>query len=472
MAAPTQVVRINDPGRTNVSPAPTTGLVIGFASSGTADTVTSIANPNTLATTFDQGPMPEAAAKMLQVAGGPVLCLRTATSVAGVNSVVSQTGGGPVVTVGGVPNDKYDAKITIVAGGVLGTATFKYSLDSDNTESETITVPGGGAFLIPNTGVTATFVVGTHEAGTTHEFTSTPPMYNASDLSTAFAAILADPTEFAFIVFAGEAADAASAATLFSAIDGHLTSLENGFRYVRSMMSAGDDTFGNVKTSFAAVESDRISPVFSTGRLSSAKPFAGWASASVPLVQHAASRAASALISTDLARVLSGAIDGTLSIGHDEFLDPQGLDDARISTFRTLPGRAGFFITNMRLKSALGSDFRYWQHGRVIDVTCRQTVISQQTLLSKGIRVNADGTIDEREAVAIEADINGALEAVLVSPLNAEGNPGHISRTADDPPLYTIDRTNDILATEEIKSSVAVRPLGYPKLITTDIGFA
>ena len=71
-------------------------------------------------------------------------------------------------------------------------------------------------------------------------------------------------------------------------------------------------------------------------------------------------------MSTDLAQVSGaqsvGAATGALRIGHDEFTANAGLNDAKIGTMRTYPNLTGFFLTNVFLRSALGSDFEFWQH--------------------------------------------------------------------------------------------------------------
>jgi hypothetical protein len=59
------------------------------------------------------------------------------------------------------------------------------------------------------------------------------------------------------------------------------------------------------------------------------------------------------------------------------------------------------------------------------------------------------------------------LAAQLTAPSNAEGTRGHVSDFN-----YQIDRTNNIQVSQTVNSDVAVRPLGYSKYITTQIGFS
>jgi hypothetical protein len=132
-------------------------------------------------------------------------------------------------------------------------------------------------------------------------------------------------------------------------------------------------------------------------------------------------------------------------------------------------------LTNARIKSAAGSDFRYWQHGRVMDAACATVVAVQATFIGMSIRTNPDpapnttpalGSINELDARRLETQAENALRAILTQPNNVEGTRRHVSELD-----YQIDRTNNVLTTETIQSDVSIQPLGYPKTITTTIGF-
>jgi hypothetical protein len=216
----------------------------------------------------------------------------------------------------------------------------------------------------------------------------------------------------------------------------------------------------------AAVTDNRIAVSYRTADTASSKAHPGWGTPKIPLCHNIGAKAHRELISTDLARVASGSLIGVVAIEHDEFLT-EAMDQHRISTARTWLGRAGFYLTNARIKSAAGSDFRYWQHGSVMDLACRTTYLQQQTFIGMGLRTNADGTIDERDAVRLETTVREALNEQLLRPTNAEGTTGHVSALN-----YVIDRTNNVATTETLLSDVSIRPLGYAKFITTTIGYS
>lgn len=478
MPIPGQTLTINDPGLGIATPASSIPLFFGRTSSGTANVLKSHSSPIDLRAEFGEGPCVEAAVHCLATAGGPVRVAKSANSVAGANSAVTKTAVGSstgTVTVSGTPNDDYAVEVEITKTGTVGTGEFKYTLERNRptaarTYSEIITIPAGGTFVLPNTGLTITFVPGGgavfFEKGDKHSFDSTAPMWNSSDLSALVTALLADSTFFNFMVGCGKHATAAGAATIFSAYDTHLTSFANVFRYVRGMMDAGAEGTATTITAFAAVSSRRILAAYGSVDMTSSKPFAGWGAPRQQSVGIFAAAAARNLISTDLARFASGPLPSVLNITHDEF-KTEVMDSQKFATLRTFPGIDGFFATNARLKSPAGSDFTDWQFGRIMDEACRVTYEAQLNYLSAGIRTKANGTIDERDALRIEADITGKLNAVLRQPKNAEGTSGHVSDLA-----YRISRTQNLNSTKQLNSEVAIRPLGYPKFIVTQLGYA
>ncbi len=482
MTIPGQNLSVNDPGLGLVETNASTPLVLGTAELGTNYEKLSHSNKNDVVAAYGQGPLAEAVCHMLDIAGGPVQSMKVdgtvASTIGAVTPILVSTATGTITT-GGTALDAYEAIVEILTTGSVAAADFqfRFSLDDGRTFSEPIAVPAAGTYAIPNSGVTITFVDGAgpifFEAGDLHEFDTTEPYYSVTELALAVTALLAASLDWGYLVVTGTPASAADGATFFAALATHLTTFFNNFHYVRAIMSASDDTEANVITSFAAVEDERISAVYSTADTTSGKPNAGYGTPKMSALVTVAARAAAVLISTDLARVASGSLTGVIEIGHDES-QSETLDSQRITTLRTWPGRAGFYITNARLKSAAGSDFRYWQHGRIMDLACATTFQFQQLFISAAVRVNGGaaganpvpGSIDERDAQRYETVGDRALSGKLKQPDNAEGSRGHVSDLA-----YTIDRDNDVLTTEAILSEVAIRPLAYPKTITTQLGF-
>lgn len=474
---PRQEVFIRDPGLGTTPEAITTPLYMGVSEKGPVEQIQSFTNKADVIDTFGQGPLSEDLCRALDIAGGPVLGVRIDGSVAGTAGSVTKTAvaggtGTGTVTVAGAPYDAYEVHVKITKTGTLGTAEFQYSLDDDVTDSEVFLVPGSGTFPIPDTNLTLTFVPGGgpvfFEAGDLHEFDCTAPFFSTVDLSDAVTAILADPTEFAFVVLTGDSATAAAAATLFAAVAVHATSLENQFRYTGWIMDGGsrENDRAAAITDHAASANSRVCLVYALCQVTSSKPIQGFGTPRRSGVTVVGSRAAASLVSTDLARFASGNLVGVESIQDDEFRSPL-LGPQKFTTLRTWQGFPGFYIENANIKSPAGSDFVYWQHRRVMDLACDTTVKAQYPIISKGFRVNDDGTINETDARSAEADVRSALRGNLKDPTNAEGTPGHVSDFG-----YNIDRKNDVLGTSRVKSKVAIRPLAYAKVLETEIGFS
>ena len=476
MPIPSQTITILDPGLGLVEPSSTTPLILGCSSSGTVDALYSFSTKSAAVTTLGEGPLVEAVCTALDVAGSPVLAMPLTVNAAGAAGAVTPTrvaASTGTITVGGNSNDSYEVQVKIAAsstGVTVGTGVFQYSLDDGRTFSEPINIPAGMTYTMPKTGLTLTFVVGggplAFEKGDLHEFDCSAPYYNTAGLASAVTALLANSTEWAFLVLTGTPASAADGATMFGALQTHMASFESQFRFVRAIMDAGDDTTANVITAFGGVSDDRICVAYGNCDMSSSKAFAGFGTPKRSVVNIIGARAAKALVSTDLARVASGALEGVIAVSHDEFLN-EVLDVHRISTLRSWLGRAGFYITNARLKSNPGSDFIYWQYGRVMDLACKTTYLVQQNFISMGLRTTGTGTIDELDAARLETRGRDALNAALTAPSNAEGTRGHVSAVS-----YQIDRTNNVQVSQTVNSDVAVRPLGYSKFITTQIGFS
>lgn len=465
MPIPGQTFNINENGLGLVTPVTTIPLWYGYSSNGTANVLRTYNSITDLVNGQGQGPAVEGAAYDLANYGGPIRFMRASTSVTGANSAVTNAGGGPVVTVGGIPNDDYLFVAKIVLGGALGVGTFQYSLDNGVTFSEVQVIPAGGSFAIPNTGLTLTFPSGTYVATSTYSFSSTAPMWNATDLNLAFQGIQADSTEWDFIVTTGRQATGAAAAVLAAALQSQLTTLANQFRWKGGMLDAGDETTASIITAFGSTVANRVLVTYRGATCTSSKPFPGWSVPKVRALNAFGGRAHGSLISTDLGRVASGPVPGVQSIEHDEY-KTEVLDAQKISTLRTIPGIKGFFITNGNLKSASGSDFKWWQFRRIMDVACATVYQEQAKLLNSGVRAAANGTIDERDAARIEGRVNAVLHALLLQPTNAEGTPGHVSDV-----VYTVNRSIVITTTSTIQGEVAIQPLGYAKYFLVNLGF-
>ena len=448
-------------------------MYMGTSSTGVVGTVYAFSDPQDVINTLGQGPLPEDLCYHLAIAGGPVYAIRLTGSTAGAAGAVTKTAlstSTGTITVAGAAYDAYLVRVEIKVTGALGVAEFRYSLDNAVTYSPQIIVPSGGTYAIPNTNLTLTFVPGggpiLFEAGDYHTFTCTAPGFSASDLNSGIVSLKADNTQVAAVILSGKFATASAAATIAAAMAVHAASLFTMYRPIRYMMDGGADNQATTKTAYAAFTDARACTWYGSDVCTSAKPFTGWGAPVSPIQRQAAGRAAASLISTDLARFASGAIQGVTSITHDEFRN-ELMDQKNFSTFRTHQGVSGYFITNARLMSAPGSDYQFWQHGRVMDVATYTAYSALLPFLNSSVRTTSTGAIDPRDAARWEKTVKDALRTVLLDPDNAEGTPGHVSAVD-----CKVDQVSSVQTTGVVKVTVAIRPLGYAKTITNTLSFS
>lgn len=370
---------------------------------------------------------------------------------------VTLSGSGPAasnVTFTASPIDVYSALITMVVAGAVGTATFKVSVDGGNSYSAEIAT--AAKYAVPGTGMVLAFS-STFVTGDTYSFTTTGPGFGTTDVTAAYATLLADPREWGFTHLVGAAANAAGAATMAAVLDTQMTTAEVAMRFVFSILECPTgESDATVAAAFANFTSKRVMVV------------AGDAAMQSPLTGRVERRNGAWAVSTRLASIQSGEdagwvgrgplknINPILGIYRDEGKTPL-LDAARFTTLLTRKG--GFFVKGARMMAPAGSDFSYTVARRVMDVACRLTYQAELPYINSSMRVNADGSIDARDALAFEGEVKSLLIAGLISPGNASAA------------SVVVNRTANILSTSNLPVSVRVTPLGYTRTISTDIGF-
>lgn len=492
MALPGITNNVLDGGLGVSTPASSIPLVFGASQSGTANVPTLISNQRQLKDTFGlYGPLVDNVGHILDLAGGPVVACRTTASIAATydggstDALAASSGAGAdneinLAIADGSPVNDFDLIFTIVSGGTVGQTTFTYSLDGGSTQSPLTSA--GATVAIGDSGVVAHFEAGSsaaYVAGATYGTTAKCARPNATNIGTAFDAIEDTLLEYDFLVMAGAGGTAGEMATNFSTISTRIAALLSTYdKPMRCMMSPGDDTAANVLTAFSALTQSRIALVYGKEKVAPVFSQIGRSLPNLPAVCGASMRAAGNVISTDLAQTSGaasvGALPGVVSITHNEFLAEAGLNTAKIGTLRTYPNLTGFYLTNVLLKSAAGSDFEFWQHGRIMDQACR--VVSQQhsLLISSSVITKNDGTgsLTEFAAQAIEKKVQRALDNVIgsairgIGPTAVDGTIGHVSDIR-----YQVDRTNNVLSTKTLVATVAIVPRGYLKTLIATLSF-
>lgn len=441
-----------------------TVAVVGVCSSGTANTVYAFTDVQTLKDTLGTGPLVEAAAFILAIAGGTVVCCKSAASTAATAGSVTKTGTGLSVltTTGSTPLDSYQVRVLIMQGGAnpaSGTVTFKLSLDGGRTYGPELALPTGGTYTGAQAayGITLVFSAATLVAGDYYEFTTTAPAYTTGDLTTAIDALLADARTWFLLYAAGVPADATALQGVHALLASKMATAAAAYRYARAAVQVHDDTDGNIATAVAALSDTRV--MLAAGFVNLLSQTTGMTTkrgASIPVV----ARAAAVPPGEDLGRVATGPVKGVVTLLRDEGKTP-ALDFLQLATLRTHTGLSGVYVTNGAVKAGAGSDFKFLQYGRVMDLASGAVRGGMLRFLNDSVRVNSTtGLILEADAKTIEAFIERALrDAVTV--------PGYASDCS-----VAVDRTVNILSTQQLKVKFRVIPLGYAKFIDGEIGFS
>jgi hypothetical protein len=452
------------------SSAQTTTAKVGVASGGELNRVYAFTDKETLAATLVGGPVVEAAADSLNDAGGTVIVVPVAPSVAGSIGPVTRTGSPagptkPSVAVTGVPKDGFEIVIIIVQGGPRGTASFKVALDGGDTFSPEISTPLAGLYPLDGTGLSLNFGVGTYVAGDSYTATVTPPGFSATDLFAAFGALLADARRWKLAHIVGaptsgtDAAKAAASVALAAAVGSQMAAAAKAHRYARALVEAPDVADKALVDAFASVVDPRVA--VAAGYIEHLSALSGRIykrSAAWPV----ATRAAKVPISQDLAWI--GAPEGPLpssvrALYRDERKTP-ALDAARFITLRTVIGRRGFFVTNPNSMAGTTSDYSLLQNGFVIDEAAAASYDAMLDYLSAQIPVDAKtGRIDEVFAAAAEAKVTAKVGAAVLQPR-------HVTALQ-----VQINRTDNLLSTRRLRWKVRCVPYAYPKSVEVEIGF-
>lgn len=479
-------------------------LVIGCCSSGSANQLVVTRNSATLVSTLGQGPLVEAAS-LTCLAGGTVIAVKATSTTAGTASTVTSTGAGTsVVTVTGTPVDTYYVKVLFLTGGTIATAggTFQVSLDAGRNYGPVLSLGTATTFVVGVTGITLNFAAGTTLAGQTHTFGTTEPLWNTAGILAALNVFQA--SQYAIQGVGSTHIVGAMSGANASTVQGYLDTLATGYVWTRSFVSARDaspptiyggtaetDTVwsGLIQTDYASTAARRICPgapywnmptaipnPASTGAPALRRPIA-WAAAAryttVPPQRHVG-RVKDGAVANIVVNPLLDPVDGF--VYHDERINP-GLDyiiagtGGRFMSTMTRPGLPGVYITNPLTAAPLGSDFFLMPLGTVMDIFASIVHQVGQLSIDDDVRINANGTIYENDARAIEAIISNAVNSVMFSQkMISQPVQGGPTATATGSSIL-VDRTNNVRSTNNVNLTGQIIARGYVLTITANLSF-
>jgi len=432
---------------------------VGIGSLGTLDSVIPVSDVDQVRAKLGYGPLANAVAECLRAGARTVLAVPADIGTNGANGDVtsSKTGDGTVVASGN-PNDAYDILIEILTEGVLNAATFRYSLDGGNNWSREITVPVGGAYVIPNTGVTATFACSTgFDAGDKYSWQTTQPVMSTTTAQDAIDALLASDSSFGLVHLVGP-----SSSAMWTVLDTLAVKAAGGHRHIHIVaeadVQAADETLDQWRDGLIAEQagfaSDYVQVVSAmwviadpiTGQLRGrnlAAIFVGWT-------------VAGQKVSDSPAHVERGPVPmvrGGMKYAVPKdltYADIVALDAARYVTFRMFEDLDGVYATADPMMSAETSDFRYAHLRRVMNKAAREVRLA--------VLPHVWGDAD---AIGQRAVVTSGKR-----PLQRMKDAGEIADYA-----VLIPAGQDVLGTGQLTVKIRIQPKPKSPWIETDLGF-
>lgn len=152
-----------------VSPGPGgTQAKIGVSLKGTPLTPVTVATLTALSSALEGGPLCDAAAQVIGVAGTPVICVPCPIVTAGSVGAWTQTGSGAGAVSSTVAPHK-EIRVLCSTAGTLGTAAFQFSVGGAAYSAPVVSVAGATwAYRVPGTFVTLTFAAATYVLAGVH----------------------------------------------------------------------------------------------------------------------------------------------------------------------------------------------------------------------------------------------------------------------------------------------------------------
>ncbi len=397
-----------------------------------------------------------------------IYCIPVKATTAGTISEVSKTGdSGGGCSAAGSPNNAYSVMVEITGKGGFNTALFTFSLDGGFTRSEEATIPLAGAYEIPGTGVTLTFAQGedtpeeSFQVGDSFAFTTTAPQMTNADALAAIDKLRQFDELFEFVHIVGESTAAMWAAVstaqteletqrhkplLFILESGKIGTDESVDDYALRL-EAENKKLKNKNVAVVAARSLYVKMDGTTTEVNNASILCGLlAKTSVQQSVGRTRESAGMGISKDKMLELRPA-------GIKEYIEL--LDSAKYITFREYDGLEGFYVTNARVMSPDGSDYRYIEDVRVVNKIVREVRKAGLPLLQEDIDVEDTQGELERRAKYMEDPLDEMVRAKEISSAQ-----------------ITVPEGQDIIKDERMDVVVRYVSRGYIRTIHVDIGRA
>lgn len=428
-------------------------------------TVTGNMGPDKLYSLLGRSPLADAVMDSLENGANRIYCIPTKASTAGtVGEVTAKKEGQGSLTASGQPYNAYEVVIEITAKGGLNTALFTYSIDGGASRSEERTVPEGGAFQIPDTGITVTFAEGAAKsdafaAGDVYRLTTTAPKLTNADALAAVNKLRTFNEAYELVYIAGES-DAAMWAAVSAAQEELAADYHKPLLFVLEAYAPGEaeelsDYVGRLEQDRKKVKNYEIQVVAARGRYTKMDG----RTVEENLAGIVCGLYAKTQVHQSIGR--TGSAYG-MGISKDKLtgLTPEGisdsielLDEAGYLTFRDYDGLENYYVSNARMMGPDGSDYRYAEDVRVLNKIIREVRKAALPLLQEDIDLTDTQGELERLAKYVEEPLDQMAEAGEIS----EGE-------------ITVPSGQDVQTSEAMELTVRYAARGYIRTIRVDLG--
>lgn len=175
-------------------------------------------------------------------------------------------------------------------------------------------------------------------------------------------------------------------------------------------------------------------------------------------------RVASIPVQRKISRVKTGALRNTTAYiattPADQYANTEMLFDKGFITFRTFPGKSGFFFSGDATCTATTDDYASLARGRVIDKAQILTYAVFVEEVDNEVLVNADGTLNAGYVKSLEQTITNQVNLIMTANSEISGIKAFI------------DPAQNVLSASQVNVVLKLTPVGYSSDIEVKLGFA
>lgn len=182
-----------------------------------------------------------------------------------------------------------------------------------------------------------------------------------------------------------------------------------------------------------------------------------------------AGRIASAPVQRNIGRVASGPLAPVeMFIGSASVDEAMSVVDALYAkgyiTPRIYVGLPGYYLVDDHLAVAGTDDYAHLTARRTVDKAARIAYLTMLQFLLDEIELNTDGTMQQPVLKSWQAAVVDAINNQMTAS-------GELSVVDGSGCKFYIDPAQNVLSTSQVEGTLKVRPFGYARDITVNIGF-